>query len=282
MTNEELAQKIQNGEQDLITELWKKNQGVVNIRSRALFEKYRDRCISCAVEVDDIVQISFLALCDAVKAYKVDEGHKLLSYFKFPLLNHFHDLIGFRISKHDLLNRCKSLNESVGEDDDTMLIELLADPDSEEPSEVAIDNIFQSELREKLENALLKLSDNCATAIRGQYFEGETQEEIAAKIGVSRSYIGQLERQALRKLRQEHDLQLLHEEVISRLAYRGTGLTYFRENWESSVERAVIRTEEILNRKKERMSEKYSNYTPSEEVIDLMTGIDLELKELMI
>ena len=249
MTNEELAQRIQNGEQDLITELWEKNQGIVNLKARTLFANYHNRCASCGVELDDIIQISFFALCDAVEAYKVNEEYKLLSYFKFPLLNHFHDLIGFRISKHDLLNRCKSLNESVGEDDDTMLIELLADPDSEEPSEVAIDNIFQSELREKLENALLKLSDNCATAIRGRYFEGETQQKIAAKMGVCYQYIQQLEVSALRKLRQERALQSFHEEVLSRWAYRGTGLTSFKNNWASSVERTVIELEKLTKRR---------------------------------
>jgi len=38
------------------------------------------------------------------------------------------------------------------------------------------------------------------------------------------------------------DIQLFHHEIAATWAYRGTGLTRFRETWESSVERAVRKT----------------------------------------
>lgn len=174
MTNEELAVRIQNGEKDLMTQLWEQNQGIVNQKAYTLFAAYHNRCTSCGVELDDIIQICFFALCDAVEAYKADGEYKLLSYLKFPLLNHFHALIGLRSSKHNSLDQCKSLNESIGEDDDTTRLDLLADPNSEEPFEDIIDDVFQSELRKILEKSISKLPINRSIVIRGRYFEGET------------------------------------------------------------------------------------------------------------
>lgn len=74
-------------------------------------------------------------------------------------------------------------------------------------------------------------------------------------MGVSQSYIRQLEVNALRKLRQERALQSFHDEILSRWAYRGTGLTSFKENWASSVERAILKTEELINRRREALIE---------------------------
>ncbi len=253
MTNEELALKIQSGEQDLMTQLWEQNQGIVNQKAYKLFSLYCNRCASCGVELDDIIQICFFALRDAVQAYQPERGYKLLSYLKFPLLNHFNSLVGIR-GKRNLLDQCKSLNETSGEDNDLEYIDLLADPNSEESFEDIIDNQFQSELRETLEKSISKLPANRADVIRKRYFEGETLQEIAAKRGVNSSYIRQLEVNALRKLRQDLTLQSFHDEILSRWAYRGTGLTSFKENWESSVERAVIKMEELIDRRRKVLS----------------------------
>jgi DNA-directed RNA polymerase specialized sigma subunit len=118
MTNEELAQRIQAGEHNLMAALWEQNTGIITLSALSLYNQYRERCASAGVELDDIIQISYFALCDAVQAYKPDRGYKLTSYYRYPLKNHFMALIGVRKSKRDALNQGDSLNRPITGDDD--------------------------------------------------------------------------------------------------------------------------------------------------------------------
>ena len=250
MTNEELAKRIKNGEQELISALWEQNTGLIYKFAYNLFAKYQDRCNSSGVEPDDIVQCAFFALCDAVQTYDPESGFKLVTYMRFPLLNHFRALVGLRSSKRDPLNLCGSLNEAYGEDSDLELIDLQADPNSTEPFENVIDDLFQSELRGALEKAIDKLPANRAAIIRKRYFENRTGSNVACELGVSTSYVHSIEREALRKLYHERALKLFRDEILSHMAYKGTGYRAFRESFESSVERAVIKAEELTERKR--------------------------------
>jgi RNA polymerase sigma factor (sigma-70 family) len=247
--NEELAVRIQNGERCLIADLWQQNIGLLTIKAFRLYDSYRERCASSGVELDDIVQVCYFALCDAVQAFQVDGEYKFTAYIKYPLLKHFRALVGIRSSKRDPLNQSASLNETIGEDETAERIDFIADPESNEPFETAVDDLFQSELRDALEAAISKLPNNRATVVRGRYFENKTQGDIAAELGVSNARVGQFEHDGLRKLRRERSLQSFHDEILSNLAYKRTGFAVFRDTWESSVEHAVLTCEEILGRR---------------------------------
>jgi RNA polymerase sigma factor (sigma-70 family) len=250
MTNEEFAIRIKSGEHGLMGELWEQNTGIFKLKAFRLYDQYRDRCASSGVELDDIVQISYFALCDAVTAFPIDGEYKLLSYIKYPLLNRFHSLVGIRSSKRDPLDQCGSLNETIGDDENAERIDFLADPNSDAPFEAALDNLFQSELHDALETEISKLPDNRAAAIRGRYFENKSQGEIAAEMRVSNTYVQHLEREGLRKLRRVTYLQAFHDELLAELAYKHRGLKTFRETGESSVEIAVIRAEYLTDQKR--------------------------------
>jgi RNA polymerase sigma factor, sigma-70 family len=251
MTNEEMAVKIQNGQRELMAELWEQNKGVFNIKAFSLYNAYRDRCVSSGVELADVLQLCYFALCDAVAAYQAEGEYKLLSYLKFPLLKHFKVLLGISTSKREPLNQSVSLNEVMGGDDENNEhIDMLVDPASSDPFDQTEADIFNVELHDTLEKSISKLPVTRAAAVRGRYLEGKTQGQIAAELGISRQRIHTFEREALRKLRKEKALQEFHEETLASFAYKGTGLTTFRETGESSVERAVIRANELTDRKR--------------------------------
>ena len=251
MTNEEIAIRIQAGEQALMNELWKQNKGFFYLNASSLYTRQRERCDASGVEFDDLLQTCYFALCDAVQAFQPDTGYKLMTYLTFPLKDHFRALLGIRTTKRDAINESKSLDEPIGEDDsDTTRIDMLADPDSGEPFEAVVDDIFQSESRDALEKSISKLPERRAAVVRSRYFEDKTLEQVAAEMNVSRQMIQHLECEALQEMSRDRYLQAFHDEILSRWAYKGTGFRAFKEDWCSSVERAVIKADTLTEQRR--------------------------------
>jgi len=251
MTNEELAIRIQAGENGLMGKLWEQNKGLFYLKANSLYTRQRERCDTSGVEFDDLLQTCYFALCDAVTAFELDTGYKLMSYIKFPLKKHFRALLGIRSSKRDALNESNSLDEPIGEDDsNTTRIDMLADPDSGEPYEAVVGGIYQKELRDPLEKSISKLPERRAAVVRSRYFDGKTFEEVAVEMNVSNQMIQHMEWEAFQKMRQDRNLQAFHDEVLSRWAYKGTGFAAFKEDWCSSVERAVIKAETLTEQRR--------------------------------
>jgi len=93
-----------------------------------------------------------------------------------------------------------SLESPVGEEDDTMLADFIADDDASDPYSVACDQ----NLRENIDKALGMLSEREAEVIRLRFgfADGRTHtlEEVGEKFGVTRERIRQIEAKALRHL----------------------------------------------------------------------------------
>ena len=104
MTNEEMALKIQAGEQGLISALWEQNTGLFAIKANSLYQAHYDRCQASGVTFDDVFQVCYFALLDAVQVYDPARGYKFTSYLTYPLKNHFNALVGLRSTKRDPLN----------------------------------------------------------------------------------------------------------------------------------------------------------------------------------
>ena len=250
MGNEELAARIKSGETDLMAQLWEQNGGLFRLKASGLYARYRERCISSGVTVDDIFQVGYFALADAVKAFDPAKGFKFMSYVSYPLLNHFKALVGLRTSKRDPLNNCMSLNRLVGDGLDTELEAMIPDPASGEAYADALDGVFFDGLNRDIEAALSKLPEKHAAAIRGRYFEGKQQQEIAADLGCGNKNVLYLQNMAIKKLRLDPALQAYADEMLSAWAYRGTGYRAFRRNMESSVETSVIKLDRLARRRR--------------------------------
>ena len=244
MTNEEMAVEIQNGNDGLMFDLWDQTVRFFMWRASKIYINHKEQCDSAGVEFDDVLQLCYFALCDAVAAYKPASGYKLLAYVNYPLKTHFNALCGIRSSKRDALNYCKSLDEAIGDDADFTLLDMIADRNSEEPFISVEETIFQDELSVVIESSLDKLTKNRGATLRGLFFDGKTGREVAADLGISWQRVSQLQYGAFHDLRRDTRIKAIASEILISAAWSGTGLKAFNETGSSSVERALESAEQ--------------------------------------
>lgn len=152
---------------------------------------------------DDLVSIGTIGLIKAINTYDINKNIKLSSYASRCIENEI--LMYFRSIKKT--NNDISLNEAIDTDKDgnpLTLIDILSTDD----------NILDS-INDKLNLGKLKdyinseLNDKEKRVIISRYgLDGnkpKTQREIAAKMGVSRSYISRIETKALSVLRKKYE-----------------------------------------------------------------------------
>ena len=108
-----------------------------------------------------------------------------------------------------------SLDNSIGEDEDTDMYSVVSDNESEMPEEYAI----KSSMRDDLEKAFSILSDREAKVLklRSGWDDGNrySLENIAKQFGVTRERIRQIERDALNKIRQSGVSRVLREYIVA-------------------------------------------------------------------
>lgn len=122
MNNEELAVKIQQGNFEYYPELWENIKDLIANIANKTFISNRDSCIFAGVTVDDIIQSGFIALTEAVKAFKPESGIKFVSYITYPMKNQVNTLLGRRSSYQDGLNYSISLDTPINNDTDDLTI----------------------------------------------------------------------------------------------------------------------------------------------------------------
>ena len=187
---ERLVQKYRSGDRSARDELINHNMRLVV----HIAKKY-----SQGADVEELVSIGAIGLIKAVENYTPGRGTHLATFAAKCIENEI--LMALRKTKK--FKADKSLYEPVGFDKDgneVALIELLAQ-DEESVLGIVENNI----LREKL-TALIKkvLSGRELDIIVMRYGLGDekrfTQNEIAEKWGISRSYVSRIEKKALFKL----------------------------------------------------------------------------------
>ena len=143
-----------------------------------------------------------IGLIKAVNTFKVDKGSRLATYAAKCVENEI--LMLFRASKK--LSKEVSLFEPIGVDKDGEAVSLV-DIIEMENKETIDTMILKQDVKELYEAFDSSLSDTEKTVIRMRYglFRGKehTQREIAAQLGISRSYVSRIEKKALEKLRGE-------------------------------------------------------------------------------
>lgn len=248
--NEELAIRIQNGEKELIGELWENNYKLLCLMSNRFYNSNTERCISCGVELDDIKQSSFFALCAAAEAYKSDSEYKFTTYINYSFINAVDALLngGQRKRNANPLNCSASLDVPLSEDAETTKTDLLPDNEAEYNFEKAEEKIFTQELHNALTQAIETVcNENEKHILNRLYWNNETFVDIASSMNVSCSNIRYIHNHALVMLRSSHTKKMLepYREFISSRAYKGIGLSSFRSSGISSVERIAEQWDEI-------------------------------------
>ena len=150
---------------------------------------------------EDLISIGTIGLIKAINTFQAGKNIKLATYASRCIRNEV--LMYFRSQK-----RTKgevSLSESLDTDQDGDSLYLM--------DVVGVDDTMLSDLQEKENQILIRrlvqecLTDREADIIRRRYGLGgrkpQTQREIAAEYGISRSYVSRIEKRALEKLEKE-------------------------------------------------------------------------------
>ena len=153
-------------------------------------------------DIEDLLSVGTIGLIKAVNTFKVDKGTRLATYAAKCVENEI--LMLFRASKK--LSKEVSLFEPIGVDKDGEAVSLV-DIIEMENKETIDTMILKQDVKELYEAFDSCLSDTEKTVIRMRYglFRGKehTQREIAAQLGISRSYVSRIEKKALEKLKGE-------------------------------------------------------------------------------
>lgn len=250
MTNEDIAVRIQNGEKELISELWNNTYKLLYLMSDKFYKRNTERCRACGVELEDIQQSCYFALCEAVRAYKQESEYKFTAYINYSFKNAVAALLngGHRRQITDPLNKSISLDVPLSEDAETTKADLLPDDAAEQGFENAENDIYNMELHEALEKAVqIACNSREADILRLMYWDGKTYQSIADTLNISVSYVGTTHHRALRQLRHGRAILILqpYADFIKTHAYHGTGLSAFRSSGISSVERIAEQWNEI-------------------------------------
>ena len=140
------------------------------------------------------------------------------------------------------MNECSSLDEPISQESDDMTLgDSIEDQTALDAFQGVEDRTYNSQLHDTLEVCLSFLEKPMERAVRGQYYENKSLEDLGRELGVSYQYAREIRNKGLRKLRGGKARRLLMEyadEIISGGACRGTGF----QSWSSygSVEETTI------------------------------------------
>lgn len=136
---------------------------------------------------------------------------------------------------------CISIHSVAPGTEDAALEDIIADPFNME--EDVEEKLFKEHKRKVLDDAICTLKEDEQIIICSRYWEDRTQIQLAEELNVSNSRIGQLEKDALKKLGKLERLQELRDEVYgydSSKAYM-TATKYYVDKRTSSTEMIAIK-----------------------------------------
>lgn len=225
ISNEQLAQKAQNGAQDALLELWQQNKGLINKYAM----RYARTASNNGLELEDLKQTGFIALHDAAMSYDHTRG-AFSSWLSIHLKGYMLRACGLR---HGALPpSVASLDAPVADDGDGVLLDTIEDKNAQR----GFRDVLARSCTSCLQEALDKLPGDERRAICAVYFENVPRQEVLKPF-----------LRGMRKLRNNNRLHELLEDYESPI-WQHTTLTSFKRTGASSVERAAIRREDILTR----------------------------------
>ena len=196
-TNEELARRIQQGERDLILQLWEQVRRYAHDRAYKWFRATNGRG---GQTVQDLEQEAFLALLEALEGWDEDAG-PFLTWYSMRLKSAFTAATMQRTKRDmkDPLESALSLDASLldGEDDPFILADVVADPRAEQDME----NLEEIERQESVRRVVNSLSEEHRRVILLRYYHDMTREQTAQRLHLTRTRAAAIEAKALRLLR---------------------------------------------------------------------------------
>ena len=235
MTNESLVKAIRAGAREKALALLEQNAGIMRrIALRYWPTAQRNR----GAEFEDLTQAAALGLLAAVDAWDEDRGN-FLTVAVFYMRRELCTLLGLR-GRERLENAAPplSLCAPLDADEETELMETIADENAEDPQAAA----EESELRRIVREAVEELPPPGAEAVKGHRLDGKPWAQLAAETGRSAEELRKAEQVSMRQLsRKKKLLYLWHE--YGAACWGHVGVQRFSNTWTSATEAAVLRRE---------------------------------------
>ena len=253
MTNEELAELIKNGQKEYCADLWEQTRKIFTKKANRFYNCNRLQCDRCGLMLEDLMQICYFAMLEAVRAYNPEKEYRFTTYINFHFRNAMREAVGIRgAERQNLLNECLSLDIPIGEDEETALLELIEDTDALAAFDRSDTEQTLDKLRILLNEAIDYLPQTHAEILRLRHFGGVTYTEIAERLDIGTAQnVKNLEANAFHRIaksRHKRILQEYRDMELSDRAYYNTGLTSFMYKWASSQELAVEYTDRLTER----------------------------------
>lgn len=197
MTNEELAQQIQQGERDLLLQLWEQVQRYAHDRAYKWFRATNGRGGQTA---QDLEQEAFIALLEALEGWDEKAG-KFLTWYDLRLKSAFTAATAQRTQRdrQDPLQDCLSLDAPLSdrEGDPFTLEDTIPDQRAEDD----LNTVEERDLQAGVRRVVNSLPAEQRRVILLRYFHGLTREQTAQRLHLTRPRAAAIEAKALRLLR---------------------------------------------------------------------------------
>ena len=161
-------------------------------------------------DMEDLISIGTIGLIKAIDTFKLDKGIRLATYASCCIENEL--LMLFRSEKK--LAKDVYMSDPIGSDKEGNEINLLDVLEGEN-----VDVVEEMSLHENIQKLyiymkqVLTVREQEIIILRYGLFQNKelTQREIAAKYGISRSYVSRIEKKALGKLRNRYEQEEVTE-----------------------------------------------------------------------
>lgn len=244
MTNEELASKIQNGDNSVIPQLWEQVERFIY----KLALKWAGAYNRPDITAEDLYQSGYFALLDAVQRFEYGRGN-FITALSFSLKTAFSGALKWHCGRppQDASFYCVSLNAPIQGAEDTTLEDNI--PDDYDAFEDVEEQLYQEYVSKTCRSAVESLPEKQKMCVELQFFNGETQRSIAEKMNVSGQYVHQLISKGLHSLRKSSFTPELAEIYFgSRNYYAGVGCMNYKRTGTSAPERELLRKERFERR----------------------------------
>lgn len=205
MTNEELAALIQAGRDDLTATLWEQVERFIAQQANRWCYAWQGRG---GATFDDLCQVGFLAMVEAVRTYDPERGTRFITWLGVCLRTPFLDAVGYRTERQrrDPLEASTSLDAPVEGTEDLTVGDMVSDP--LDCIAAADRRIFIEQLHAALDEALDRLPQEQARAIRRRFYEGLSFAQAAELDHTTPDTVRKREAAAMQQLRRKESARL--------------------------------------------------------------------------
>lgn len=194
LTNEELAEKIQNGDKSLIPILWERTYRILYRMADRTYRDYQKRCELLAIDNEDIRQECYFVFLKALAEYK--QPYKFTTFFKYPFLNMRKCILNeYRIK---WLKGIVCLDSDIEKGEHRKISNHEIIPDTQNQIENDIEKFSDSEL---LEQTIDNLTDKQKEVIHLYYYCDRTDSQISQILGCKAESVCQMRRRGLNTLK---------------------------------------------------------------------------------